>query len=1083
MFRAKMQRLKFTHQDDSESVFQLQKKIFNEKAASTTTLLVEHLDAEGLAVLVAALPSYRQLKEVVANATPEHAWRLAVAVVESGAKDVQIECESLRDEDAVDLAAALSREDCTHLERLHLKCTTIGELGGDALRQMSAHRKAISNASCDLVLSVVDLSQNSAGQEPGQQAACPHPDFPGQPCTKMRILVSKRKRLEKPMPLPVASDVDLRNFRSGSSLDKRPVSIHGLGGYVVEVDVDPTAPGWEVIRDVAAKVGRPAESLMLTSGGRVLDVHQPLLQQVGHDDVTYVVRHFGAGLAALSFEKALAQKALDPADASALDEVVFLTFGSRFNQSLQKVKLPGDLQTLTFGEEFNKSLEGVQLPSNLQNLTFGKMFNQSLDQVQLPSSLQTLAFGEEFNKSLENVQLPNILQTLTFGKMFNQSLQNVQLPSGLLTLAFGSRFNQSLQKVQLPSRLQTLTFGGDLSDFNQSLAGVQLPIGLQTLTLGYWFNESLEAVQLPCGLRTLAFGEIFDRSLEGVQLISGLQNVTFGKMFDQSLEGVQLPSGLQTLTFGYAFNQTLARVQLPSGLQTLTFGSRFNQSLEKVQLPSSLQTLIFGEEFNQTLARVQLPGELKTLTFGKMFSQSLEGVQLPDGLQTLTFGGDFTEFNRTLQGVRLPGGLRTFTFGNRFSQSLLQRVERRASLAEAAEAEDPSLPSWNGGMMTLHAPVNSLLEESSSLPSQLSTDEDAALALSPLSPSPHAVGDPNNCWGARVPNTFLEAEAEIHFPSGPETLTSGNRFNHSLERVQRNLFLSETVDPSPASGNGGMMTRSRSLPLYADEDSALSPIQHAFGRVLNPFREVEVDVHLDVDLPSGLQTLTFGEMFNQSLDQVQLPSSLQTLTFGEDFNQSLENVQLPIGLQTLTFGKMFNQSLDQVQLPSSLQTLAFGEEFNKSLENVQLPNILQTLTFGKMFNQSLQNVQLPSGLLTLAFGSRFNQSLQKVQLPSRLQTLTLGFYFNQSLEGLQFPSNLQTLTLGFNQRLEGVQFPSNLQTLTFGEMFNQSLDQVQLPSSLQTLTFGEDFNQSLENVQLPNSLQSVRLPSLGVQTS
>ena len=71
-----------------------------------------------------------------------------------------------------------------------------------------------------------------------------------------------------------------------------------------------------------------------------------------------------------------------------------------------------------------------------------------------------------------------------------------------------------------------------------------------------------------------------------------------------------------------------------------------------------------------------------------------------------------------------------------------------------------------------------------------------------------------------------------------------------------------------------------------------------------------------VFVPAGLQTLTIGNSFNQSLDGVSLPAGLQTLTFGNPFNQSLDGVSLPAGLQTLTFGKRLNQSLDGVSLPA-----------------------------------------------------------------------------------------------------------------------------------------------------------------------
>ena len=88
--------------------------------------------------------------------------------------------------------------------------------------------------------------------------------------------------------------------------------------------------------------------------------------------------------------------------------------------------------------------------------------------------------------------------------------------------------------------------------------------------------------------------------------------------------------------------------------------------------------------------------------------------------------------------------------------------------------------------------------------------------------------------------------------------------------------------------------------------------------------------------PNGLQSLTFGFSFNQTLERVSLPSCLQSLTFGCNFNQSLTGVILPSSLQSLTFGDHFNQTLEEVSLPNSLQILTFGVEFNQDFEGSEL---------------------------------------------------------------------------------------------------------------------------------------------------
>ena len=115
---------------------------------------------------------------------------------------------------------------------------------------------------------------------------------------------------------------------------------------------------------------------------------------------------------------------------------------------------------------------------------------------------------------------------------------------------------------------------------------------------------------------------------------------------------------------------------------------------------------------------------------------------------------------------------------------------------------------------------------------------------------------------------------------------------------------------------------------------------------------VEADLRLDATtiLPRGLQTLSLGdECSKQRLQGLLLPSCLQSLTFGQDFNQSLEGIELPSNLQVLTFGTCFNQSLRGYKLPGSLQKLEFGLHFNQNLEGVTLPGSLEVLKFGARF--------------------------------------------------------------------------------------------------------------------------------------
>ena len=92
------------------------------------------------------------------------------------------------------------------------------------------------------------------------------------------------------------------------------------------------------------------------------------------------------------------------------------------------------------------------------------------------------------------------------------------------------------------------------------------------------------------------------------------------------------------------------------------------------------------------------------------------------------------------------------------------------------------------------------------------------------------------------------------------------------------------------------------------------------------------------DVAALNETMSLTWLSNQQLNQgIQLPSSLQSLSFGDGFDQSLEGIQLPSSLQSLMFGNDFDPRLEGIQLPSSLQSLMFGHDFNQSLDSIQLP--------------------------------------------------------------------------------------------------------------------------------------------------
>ena len=119
IFRQRMGLMKFTHRDDAEQVFQLQAKVFQEKISGTTHLHLERLSAQDLEALHEALPYYQKLQFVVVNGIRLHG-RDAVALVQSGAHDVQMESCQLQDDDAILIAEALMKDTTNRLRVLSL---------------------------------------------------------------------------------------------------------------------------------------------------------------------------------------------------------------------------------------------------------------------------------------------------------------------------------------------------------------------------------------------------------------------------------------------------------------------------------------------------------------------------------------------------------------------------------------------------------------------------------------------------------------------------------------------------------------------------------------------------------------------------------------------------------------------------------------------------------------------------------------------------------------------------------------------------------------------------------------------------
>jgi len=265
-------------------------------------------------------------------------------------------------------------------------------------------------------------------------------------------------------------------------------------------------------------------------------------------------------------------------------------------------------------------------------------------------------------------------------------------------------------------------------------------------------------------------------------------------------------------------------------------------------------------------------------------------------------------------------------------------------------------------------------------------------------------------------------------------------------------------------------------------DSAL-PIKKLPDTIINIRFSDTFDCDLE-NLPSKLQTLEVGKIFNTIINNDNLPKSLTALTLGEEYSKPIK--ELPSQLKYLKLHdwnpmviNINSENLETlcvknvtschccmgmpVFIPSQIKYLRITGFIQKTLYfNEGLVSL--TLSYRcfdnfKILPKTLKYLRLMDfdGLLedlhsvdTLMLD---DYSKELKNLPSTLTCLHLGHKFNNNL---QLPESLQTLIIGnlFNQ---DIQLPKTLTSLTLGNMYNKSLNQ--LPESLIELSVGDSFNQ------------------------
>lgn len=323
--------------------------------------------------------------------------------------------------------------------------------------------------------------------------------------------------------------------------------------------------------------------------------------------------------------------------------------------------------------------------------------------------------------------------------------------------------------------------------------------------------------------------------------------------------------------------------------------------------------------------------------------------------------------------------------------------------------------------------------------------------------------------------TSLDLSASINFtnslrgiPPALITLKLNDAFNsplYPLPATLQHLFVIKNYDADESRFNqplDSLPSKLVTLEIHADN------FHMHINRLPASVRNIVLDTYVDSSMsqqyisrfPPNLTHLTLQTNFNQPVRWgkskeegaakhiVSVPSSLQSLKFGDYFNQPL--ISFPPSLTSLSFGRNFNKAL--IPLPPSLTSLSLDHDFNHPL--IPLPKSLISLSFGNNFNHPL--IPLPPTLVYLSFGDNFNQPL--LGLPSSLLTLKLGRRFNHPITHL--PPTLSELRYPFSDLLS--HFRNVIYFLqSLGNGFHKPFD-VNLPY-LQRLTLGSKYEYDVNN--------------------
>ncbi|EGC37133.1 hypothetical protein DICPUDRAFT_16899, partial [Dictyostelium purpureum] len=209
----------------------------------------------------------------------------------------------------------------------------------------------------------------------------------------------------------------------------------------------------------------------------------------------------------------------------------------------------------------------------------------------------------------------------------------------------------------------------------------EIPPSVRAITIGEFYKqEPLTSGVIPNTVNHLILGRNYSNKLAKDSIPNSINTLEFCSPC--IIEECYIPPSVTTVKYhGPKIHNTL-----PRSVKYLVFSNSFNYPIEKLSISSTLsfndvtevaiipnfiETLEFGKEYNQIIKPFSLPLSIKTIIFGDRYNQPLEVGSIPFECTTLVLVKNLVfsdAFDYPIENYKIPHFIETIEFGKEYNQ-------------------------------------------------------------------------------------------------------------------------------------------------------------------------------------------------------------------------------------------------------------------------------------------------------------------------------------------------------------------------------------------------------------------------------